>query len=341
MNKMTNEIINDDFILKIWLKSLEYKAVYLPLLILFPIGIVLNSVSILLFARNKFKNENYGFLNIISCVVFNIMAALVLAMSILMLIRLESTAYVLLYFLFNFFNEFPSWLNLIIAIDKILSLKRADAHLNVKNKKLTLYFILCTIFFVILCSHIPKFKSIVFGNKKKISIGINQNVSQNYNYFLNNATIIEVDDYEVILRMLVPSLLILMANIIFVIKLIKLKTHYRVINDRFMEKKLDIIFSIVSVDLIYMLALALKIAFFFVFLFGNDGIINLDNQNSIVYVYSYIYISFFNIIMNFFVYISVCMHFRNEFKKVFSPRIKKIKVIRVRNHFTFIIYLNN
>ena len=331
---MTSEIIKNDFVLRIWLKSLQYKTVYMPILICFPVGILLNSLSIFLFTKKKFKNENYGFLSIINCIHYNIMAVIIFIISILILIKGELTTInheVLVYFLLNLFNELPSWLNLIIAVDKILSLKRADTHFKFKNKKLIFFVALCGIYLIILCTHIPSFQNIRFENSSNA-----KNISKNF----DNDTI-QVDDLVVILRMLVPSLLILVANIIFLIRLVQLKIHYRVINDRFMAKKLDVIFSVISVDFIYMIGLFLKILLFLFFLLDNSGLINLDDKSSVLYLYSYVYVTFFNINMNFFVYVSVCSHFRNEFREIFFSRIKKIKVKRVRTHFTFIIYLDN
>ena len=297
-----------------WVTSLNSNFMYYFNLTVIPIGLVLNLISILVFARKEFKKTTIGFYNIIICLV-NIFSLIFLFIinyqetigkDILTSSSLNCTAFS---FIIRMLGLYPPWLQIMISLDRLVCISHPLEYKELKHKKLLILITLLALFCILFATNIPNIYT-------KLITEIDLNKTTTIKYCAGGRSLVFVRDLlSIITRLLLPFILLVSFNSVILYKLIRLRKEFSNFNS-FMVKEYKFTISTLVLNLFYLVALALNItsmALVNTFQYDIDyvnGINKFDRMNRLFYVSLSMFA--FNYICNFMINIRTNIYFRKE-----------------------------
>ena len=234
-----------------YIASLNYAQNQVTLyacLIIGNIGFASNSLNILVCMRKKFRKETMGFYNpLIS--VFNILS---LAMGYLSLYpvsignqNLELVSYygcVLISYFGRVFVQMSSWLNVMVSLDRMISIKYLNTVNFIKQRK-TLACIVGVLFTVICVINSPNLA---------FSVIRSQTNNQTLVCSCTNSVVVIIRDLIAqVMRTILPSLLDFVLNMILIHRLVQ--ARYNINIKRSMKREYKFSFTIVMLNMTFFL----------------------------------------------------------------------------------------
>ena len=283
-----------------------------------PIGLVLNFISILVFARKEFKKTTIGFYNIIICLV-NISSLIFLFIinygesigkDILTSSSINCTAFS---FLIRFLYLYPAWLQIVISIDRLICISCPLEYKDKKHKKICISLILAILFLLVLLLNIP---SMFTKLNVEVELNITTNKTTTIKYCALGRNLIFIRDLiNFTLRLIVPIVLLAAFNSIILFKLVRLRKEFSNFNS-FMVKEYKFTLSTLVLNVFYLISLVFNLILILLintFQYDFDyinGNIKFDKTNRFFYIG--LSMLAYNYICNFIANIKTNVYFRKE-----------------------------
>jgi len=298
--------------------------------IVLPIGFILNVLSIMIFMRKSFDNSTMGFYNIIIAIDNNIVIIVNFIMSFTLGVYFGNDAVIWSNFSCSFFyytsrltTSFSSWLNVMVAFDRLIFILFPFRFSFMRNKKFLLLVILA-MFLILFAINSPNFYLFV-AVTSKYSNATNKTVITKTCGPPNDLAIL-IDSIRIFTRAVVPFILVVLIDSIFIYKLIKTRARYK--TNASSKREYNFARSIAALSIFFIISLAP-----FVISLTIMNIMSQLKQNTtkaylIVYlIYGLsVLLSTYNYCFTFFVNLKFNSLFRQEtvkFLKRFSNRFNK------------------
>jgi hypothetical protein len=300
-----------------------------------PIGITLNICSFLIFTRQNFQKTTMGFYNM-ALALFDIFA-LTISFVIYFPISINSDLNLIsdiscksIQFLLRTLTQIPSWLQVMIACDRLLSIKYPSKFLYLNNRKI-LSAIIGAIIIQVSILNIPNF---FFFTAKKY---INESASTR----TRNISKVCTSSYEILLtrdligvlnRTIIPFTIMIILNIKIIKQLVKVRSILwknrprpdENLRNKRQRKEYQFAFSILAINAFFLIIL-FPLAFCQVLKYALSVGITIENQRLTVAIVNLefacfvsVYISLLNNALSFFVNMIFNRIFRKEVKQILS-----------------------
>jgi hypothetical protein len=311
--------------------------------IITPIGIFLNICSFLIFTRERFHKTTMGFYNM-ALAIFDILAltiTFILFFPITIgndLSVISDVSCKLISFLVRTFTQVPSWLQVMVSFDRMLSVKYPQ-RFSLLNKKSFLAGIIGIIVCMVMIINIPNF----FMN---IEIESSFDSTTNSTRIKKSCT----GTFEMLLvrdligltnRTIVPFILMISFNIVIIRKLLKTKRgifknkSQQNIRNRSNKKEYQFAFSIIAINISFLLILSpLTIGQILKYIFM-IGLTEEQQEIAVIVVtlnymnFISIYIALLNNALSFFTNLVFNKLFRQELQAIITNSAKVIGVATI------------
>lgn len=306
----------------IWITSLNNETIYYMNLITIPFGLFFNTISLCVSLRKKFSKYTMGIYNTI------ISSLDILFLSMIFLVNFfqlkKSDVLTISHFSCKFFSfmirysaQFPSWVYIQVAIDRILCVSYQLKYRETKRKK----FIVLVAFSLIAC--------LLFTlNSPNLHFKLASIAQSNVTKSLctSSSNIVKFRDVSsVFLRSLLPILFLILLNTILLFKLLTIRRQFSNFNP-VMKKEYRFAVSSIILSAFFILFLTPN-AFALVYLIVLEydptvleDSIRQETGNKLYFVC--LYISNFNYTFNFFINLKTNYIFRKEFLR-FLGEVRK------------------
>lgn len=226
--------------------------------IVHPIGFILNVLSILIFMRKRFGDSTMGFYNIIIAIDNNIVIVINFIMSFTLGVYAGNDALVWSSFSCSFFyytsrvtTSLSSWLNVMVAFDRMVFILFPFKYSFMRNKKLLLVIIL-VMFLILFLLNSPNLY---------LYVAVTSTYSNATNKTLITKTcgppkdlVVVVDSIRIFTRAVIPFILVILINTLLIYKVIKTKAKYKKTSAA--KKEYNFIRSIVALSVFFIVSLA-------------------------------------------------------------------------------------
>lgn len=222
--------LNEDLKFTAFLKNTEDTLFYIGSITLLPFGLISNSVSIIIFARKRFKSDTMGFYNIIISTInlilifigFIIYFTQSIGRDVLLISDFSCK-----YFSYNLycFVEMSSCLNIFMTADRMISIAYPNRFRILKDKRKLILLILI-LFLSLAMLNIPNllFKVDAFDYYNPLT-----NETKTLKYCTASLSVVRLRDVVVLIfRYIAPIVLTSVMNAFLLIKVFKVKN--RIIN---------------------------------------------------------------------------------------------------------------
>ena len=294
-------------------------------IIIFPFGIVFNTLSILVFMRKQFSKYNFSFYNTWIAIINSII--LMLAFCVYYTQSKRNDILVWSEFTCKFFNytlrvfmTTSSWLNVLIAFDRWMCIKYPDKYnFMVKRKFMYLYLIL-----IILLSMVLHSSNLFLNLVSTTSL----NPSTNQTIITKLCTSYEIainirDIVTIIIRTLLPFIVMFILNISLIRNLIITKKSLNI--TRSLSREFNFSFSIIALNMLFLISLLpnmVSLILLNIFQYGFKSQLTSKNLAIINFGFS---ISIFFITYNYAFPFLVNLKFNKLFRNEFVLFIKKLR----------------
>ena len=216
-------------------------------------------------------------------------------------------------FLSRFFGQFPSWLQILVSMDRLFCISCPLKYKNTRHKLAKIAGLLVFLFILLLCFNIlnvyTRLEEIVELNAATNQTSIQKNCAGPRNLVLIR------DSLTFLLRLILPLVLLALVNSAIAFKLIKIRKEFSNFNS-FMVKEYKFTISTLVLNLFYMVSLLIHLVIIMVFnwidydLRYASGVGKLDKINRFFYMGLSMLV--YNYICNFVVNIRTNVYFRRE-----------------------------
>ena len=232
----------------LYISSIKKSLVFYSTLVVLNAGFILNIGTILVFARKKFNKNPTAIYNVLIAFTGNI-CILILYFSFFpqaygsSLSDYSDSSCKCISYVSRVFPQMISWLHVMLALNRMVSVLSPAMHLRVKKAK----FILISAIGVFICLLALNVENLWF------SITLQWNVSKNLSLvqectsdFISNAV---RDMIDILMRTLLPILLMVVANIVLIVSLFKQKQHLNL--NRPLTKEIDFSMTVLAKNMLF------------------------------------------------------------------------------------------
>ena len=296
------------------LKSFNTNILYNLTVIILPVSLFFNTLTILVFLRKQFKNSTNGFQNITLNIVNNLVLIFIFVIYYTKSkgndIRSHSTFVCQsLSFIVRALVQLSSWIYVITVSERLIWISYPLEYRRFKYKKEALTLAVLLAFFFLCGLNSPNFWL------KLVVTQTNSSANQTLNGMVctGDAQVIEIRDTVVILfRMILPFILTLLLNIVLIVKLIRVKKMLTN-RDTFMLRECKFALTLIVLNVLFILTLIPTI----IALIYSNMMTNIPEMVNFVRHLSQL-ISSYNYCFNFFINLITNAMFRREFIKIFN-----------------------
>ncbi|CAF1040265.1 unnamed protein product [Brachionus calyciflorus] len=246
--------IAEDYQYIAWAIDLGQSLMFYDSFILFPIGIILNIIEILIFRLQTFTKTTMGFYFSINCVLNISILTFLLIIAILIIflnmnLMFYSTISCILYFVIMLIiYQSISWLNVIICADRLLFVLYPNKFKFAKNKQI-LCLILLVMFVMIILVNVPSFFFQLYEIKSNSSISNTTVVTQFCTASFEISTARET--LAILWRIIIPFILMFVMNIFLIVKVKESKKKFSKNNNQ----EFRFVFTVIVSTLIFLIIL--------------------------------------------------------------------------------------
>lgn len=247
--KEENVTENSDYIK--WASKTNKMILFYVSTFLFPVGILLNSIEIVIFQMKKFQKTTMGFfftinslLNI-TIILYLLIFIPVATQNIYLHLKSNFTCKIY-YFLLRVLYQASSWLNVLITADRFLFILFSNRFKFQKNKKV-LSFIILVIFLSICLFNTPNlmlYRKVIFSKQQN-----NQTIVTIYCTAEPKILIVR-DTFMILLRTIIPFILMFLINLILVYKVKKSQNKFKI--NRKMRYEFRFVFTVIATTFIFL-----------------------------------------------------------------------------------------
>ena len=307
-----------------WARQLSFSTIFYVCTIIFPIGVILNIIEIIIFQREKFSKSTMGFFLSIYSSLHIIILIYVTAFNFPSLYRINLTtwsdltckAYV--FFLRSLYQAY-SWLNVIIVGDRLLFIFYPNKFKFQKNKLKISFMLLGFLLFVFACNS-PNLLYFV-------SVRINN--STNVTTFSRTCTAVPIvltvrGLMTIIFRTVLPFILMFFMNILLIYKVIKSKEKMRLKKKLIHDLKFS--FTVIFTTILFLITLIPNSVYVFMaFVFQADtSITRRQTYSAFLFLFeimtSLVYFLFYS--FNIFIQFAFNSIFKNECLRIIANSLK-------------------
>ena len=301
-----------------WIEKANTHFMFYFYITTIPIGMLLSLTSVFVFARKEFKKTTIGLYNITISIVSLILLVILFTINyresigkdILTSSSLNCTAFS---FLIRFFGQFPSWLQILVSMDRLFCISYPLRYKDTRYKLTKITCLLIILFILLLFLNILN----VFTRLEEIvelNATTNHTTTQKSCAGPRNLVLLR-DGLTLLLRLILPLILLALFNSAIAYKLVRIRKEFSNFNS-FMVKEYKFTISTLVLNLFYMGSLLIHLVIVIVFksieydLDYANGVAQLDKINRFFYMGLSMLV--YNYICNFVVNIRTNVYFRKE-----------------------------
>ena len=317
-----NQTISSDAEFIKWLNGLNLNFLFYSSVSLIPIGLIFNTISIMVFSREKFSKTTNGFHNIILSIVNNLLLAFVFVPYYTQSISkdiLLTTNFNCQFFSYipRVFSQHSSWIYVVLVIERLFCVTHPNEYRIFKQKKKIIALVVCILFLLMCVLNIP---NLLFRIENTLTNS--GNLTINVSICTSDGLIVRIRDMEVIcFRLALPFGLTFVLNLVLIFKMKKFKKQMTS-RDSFMVRECRFAVSIIALNVMFLVTLLPVISTIaYLNLVGYDKASSFYTRqvaigNFIFYVAQSV--SSYNYSFTFFVNLKTNIMFRNELFKLLT-----------------------
>ena len=239
----------------LYIMNINYNILFYLSVIIFPLGIFSNTISILVFMRKQFAKYNIGFFNIYIAISNNIL----LFLSFFVYYSQSKNNDILVWseFTCKFFNYVirvfvvnNSWLNVLIAFDRWLCIKYPNKYKFMENRKFMYLYLVLIMLFSMICHSSNLLLNIV----STTSFNPSTNQTTTTKLCTTNEIIVNIrDGLTIIFRSILPFIVMLILNISLIRNLLNMKKKLNM--TRSLSRELNFSFSIIALNILFLISI--------------------------------------------------------------------------------------
>ena len=244
--------MSDDSSYISWLQTLNNQYLFYVATVIFPLAVLLNTISLVVFSRKRFSNHTNGLFNIFIDIVNNILFLSAFPFYYTKAIGNDIELWSdfsckIINYVFKLTVAYNSWLNVLISFDRMASVVYPHRFKFMKKKKF-IYIIFALILIVLCFMYTPNLLL------KVITISVNSTdvnqTSTTTKLCSGSPLLVNIrDGIAMLFRIILPFILMLIFNIILIKSLIKTKRNLNI--DRSLRKEEKFARSILALNFLF------------------------------------------------------------------------------------------
>lgn len=315
----------------IWALNGTKDCIYFSNLIMVPIGLVLNLITILIYSRKKFKKNTMG---LYCCIIaFTDISALIVGFFEFFGLSINNDFNIVSEFsckLLNYMTrltfQMSAWLHVFLSLDRLISIKYLSKKLNpFKNRKF-ICLILVFLFIINCLLNMPSLYLHLIQTNQNITLFENLTIAYETVQCtsLSNVVLILRDSVTILFRIVLPFILTLVINILLIKSLIESKRKIK--TEQSLKREHSFAITLIAMNiffLINLLPLATTLIILFMIRYDNLKLVGATFAFAIAY-----YISILNNVMPFCIHLKFNRLFYKEFTFVLKNILNRIKPLK-------------